>query len=105
MNAFTIDFSPMLSVIELIFAPSLMIGLLQDRSVCDCPYVDCLEIDVRGTWISGSVNVTAVASTVLGIKKPLCGRLVEYTDNTTAPAIPAVRRATSAATIGTYNKI
>ena len=50
---------------------------------------------------SGSVKIAAVASTVLGIKKPDCGRSDEYTLNTTAPAIPAVKRATSAATAGT----
>jgi hypothetical protein len=52
---------------------------------------------------SGSVNITAVPGTVLGSKNPLSRRLVENTDNTTAPGIPAVRRDTSAATIGTYN--
>ena len=88
---------------RLIFAPSRIFGLLQERGVCEMLLEDCLEIDVLGTASSGSVNIVAVASTVLGNKKPLSGRLEEYTDNTTAPLIPAVSRATSAATVGTYN--
>ena len=55
---------------------------------------------MRGIASSGSVKVTAVASTVLGIKNPDVARSDEYTLNTTAPAIPAVRRVTSAATTG-----
>ena len=82
----------------LTFAPNLMTGLLQDRSLVECPYEDCLEIDVLGTASSGSVNIAAVASTVRGNKNPDSGRLVENTANTTAPAIPAVSRVTSAST-------
>ena len=88
----------LLFVTLLIFRPKWIIGRLQDDCCCVFPYVDCLEIEVRGMASSGSVNVTAVASTVLGIKNPDVARSDEYTLNTTAPAIPAVRRVTSAAT-------
>ena len=58
--------------------------------------------------ISGSVNIIAVASTVLGIKNPEVGRSEEYTLNTTAPSSPADSKVTSAATVGTlrnYKKV
>ena len=63
--------------------------------------MDCLEIEVRGIVSSGSVKMTAVASTVLGIKNPDCSKSDEYTLNTTAPGIPAVKRVTSANTVAT----
>ena len=91
-----------LFVIRLIFRPKWIIGRRQDESWCVFPYADCLEIDVRGMASSGSVNITAVASTVLGIKNPDSGRSDEYTLNTVAPVIPAVRSVASAATFGVY---
>ena len=62
-------------------------------------------MDVFGIASSGSVNSAAVASTVLGIKNPLCASSDEYTLITTAPAIPAVNRATSVATVATFKHI
>ena len=47
-----------------------------------------------------SVKITAVASTVLGIKNPDGFRSNEYTLRMTAPEIPAVKRLTSVATVG-----
>ena len=52
---------------------------------------------------SDSVKRTAVASTVLGIKKPDGVRSDEYTLRTTVPEIPAVKRLTSVATVGSLN--
>jgi len=64
--------------------------------------VSCLpeswrEIDVRGTASSGSVNIVAVAPTVLGSKNDP-GIEEEKTLKTMAPLIPAVKSATSAVT-------
>ena len=53
-----------------IFVPNLNIGRLQDGSLCDRVPGSCLDIDVRGMVTSGSVNIVAVASTVLGIRNP-----------------------------------
>ena len=83
------------------FLPKCIIGRSQALSGIEFPYDDFLEIEVRGIVISGSVNIIAVASTVLGIKNPDVGRSEEYTLNTTAPSSPADSKVTSAATIGT----
>jgi hypothetical protein len=58
---------------------------------------DRLEILVRGTIGSGSLNSTAVAGKVLGARN-VPSSSVEKTDKTTAPSIPATRAATSAST-------
>ena len=51
-----------------------------------------------------SVKNTAVASTVRGIKNPDGLRSDEYTLRTTAPDIPAVKRLTSVAIVGSLNQ-
>ena len=51
-----------------------------------------------------SAKRTAVASTVLGIKNPDGGRSDEHTLRTTAPEIPAVKRLTSVAIVGSLNQ-
>ena len=86
---------------RLLVFPKCIIGRSQALSGDESPYDDFLEIEVRGIVISGSVNIIAVASTVLGIKNPDVGRSEEYTLNTTAPSSPADSKVTSAATIGT----
>ena len=50
-----------------------------------------------------SVKRTAVASTVRGIKNPDGVRSDEYTLSITAPEIPADKRLTSVATVGSLN--
>ena len=74
------------------FSPSGITGLGHDLGRCDVSYVDCLGIGVA----VGSVISTAVAGTVLGIAK-VPAIVVENTDRTTAPFIPATRDETSAA--------
>ena len=54
----------------LIGVAKLMIGRLQEGSLCESEPGFSSEIDVRGIVTSGSANNTAVASTVLGIKNP-----------------------------------
>ena len=88
--------------------PRCISGRSQALSGIESPYDDFLETVVRGMVISGSVNIIAVASTVLGIKNPEVGRSEEYTLNTTAPSSPADSKVTSAATVGTlrnYKKV
>ena len=84
------------------FGPNRIIGRLQEGWLCEWVPECCLDIEVLGIDSSGSVNNTAVASTVRSIRNPDWGRPVEYTDRTTAPLRPVVRRATSAWTTGFY---
>ena len=82
-----------------IFCPRLIMGMLQEdpSSLSSMVRVEYfLDIDVRGNDISGSVNITAVAGTVRGIRKELssCEEKIEIT---AAPCIPFTRDDTSAA--------
>ena len=85
------------------FGPRLIMGLLHAGSLRGRAPESCREIVVLGIWVSGSVNMAAVASTVRGNRNPEFGSAVENTDSTTAPWIPEVSRAASARTIGTCN--
>ena len=85
--------------VVLIFCPTLIMGMLQEDppsfpSIGGAEYI--LEIDVRGTATSGSVNITAVAGTVRGTRKEFSSR-EEKIESTTAPCIPFTRDDTSAA--------
>ena len=75
-----------------------MIGLLQEADNEDAELEERLDMEVRRTVTSGSLNITAVAGTVLGTVKPVTSNSVENIVRTTAPVIPDTRPATSAKT-------
>ena len=87
------------AVVVIVFtaAPNGIMGRLHPD--CEGSADVRLLIDVPGSVMSGSLNITAVAGIVLGTTKPEFAPRAELkTDITTAPGNPATSSATSDAT-------